>query len=482
MTFQTDRIQALIAEIDEALNSTRKSRLGWLKLGEVGQQRQLLEKLRSNLQNLQEQLATTAQRSLLIDRIASLPIEPVDLVEPLASEQNQQNTPPEILQAVVQEMSYLRHFYEQATFLNLRQQYQADLEVLQQKRQALLDEIQQLQQQRKLYAASFEAEKQLPNRESERSSLETSSQIPEPKNIVSDEEHPSVTSSQVTSPDSLTAVTNLEIPLLYAGAELPPQIAFLNEQDSEKILENQESEGQENLGVDDETAASNLTFEDESEMSPSKSPIEDTSNFSVNEIEDVVIPDTIASLTDLLEIISASDELANESLPADTQLERAEGATVTEELVPTTDASVGEVTESFIPASVDEDLLPAAERQNNSNVDLWLGKNMLDRLSEDLSSLEGINLTEVSETNDILLQNNDLAVQSSESDRESALNQEDLVVNRDLEETAMTGGTEIPCTIPEDILAEFDDLFGESAEKMTPTSIWEEDQALEKKN
>lgn len=468
MTFQTDRIQALIAEIDEVLNTTRKSRLGWLKLGEVGQQRQLLEKVRSNLQNLQEQLVTTTQRSLLIDRIASPPVQPVDLVEPLASEQNQQNTPPEILQAVVQEMSYLRQFYEQATFLNLRQQYQADLEVLQQKRQALLDEIQQLKEQRKLYASSLKAETPLLNRESQLSSMDRSSLIPEPKNIVSDRDNSPVTSNQVTSLDSQQAVTGLEIPLLYAGAELPSQMTFLREQDFGEIAENQESEGKENVPVDDG-----------SEMAPSTYLMEDRSNFLVNDAEDVVIPDTIASLTDLLEIISSSDHLADESLPAVTELELSEGATVTEEVKPTTDPSASDLAENFISASVDEDLLPATDQKINSNVDLWLGKNMLDRLSEDLSSLEGFNLTEVPESNDILPQNDDYYPKSPENQQESPLNQEDLVVN---EETAMTGDTEIPCTIPEDILAEFDDLFGESTEKITLASIWQENQPLEKKN
>ncbi|MGA9378397.1 MAG: hypothetical protein WBV73_06465, partial [Phormidium sp.] len=55
MTFQTAKIQALIAEIDAVLSKDSKSRFSWL-VGDGNADRQMLERVRQQLQRWQEQL------------------------------------------------------------------------------------------------------------------------------------------------------------------------------------------------------------------------------------------------------------------------------------------------------------------------------------------------------------------------------------------------------------------------------------------
>lgn len=137
MTFQTAQIQAIIAEIDEALSQTSGFGLGWLTSRETGQQRRVLERVRDNLQILQQQLASVAT-----DQARTEPNR-------LAAE----------MTAVGEET---RSPQEANRFPALQQHWQAELETLRQQREALLQEIQQLEQQRQNY---LPPEKQPSNQE-----------------------------------------------------------------------------------------------------------------------------------------------------------------------------------------------------------------------------------------------------------------------------------------------------------------------------
>ncbi|WP_421657312.1 hypothetical protein [Leptothermofonsia sp. ETS-13] len=147
MTSQKDQIQALIADIDGVLQKTTP-RLPWVMSGEVTQQRQTLERVRNYLVSLQRRMAIQegygqpgARQDLLAHDVYPQPGQP-----PLGTVQGAE--PSEIsaqqmLQAVVQEMGYLR--------ANLMQPLQTDLENLRQQREMLIQEIQQLEAQRQGY-------------------------------------------------------------------------------------------------------------------------------------------------------------------------------------------------------------------------------------------------------------------------------------------------------------------------------------------
>lgn len=109
MTFQTDQIQSMIAEIDEVLNQSGGFGLGWLNSRETAQQRRVLELVRSNLVALEQQLVRAAA------------FEP----KPKPSSQD----------ASGQEVSEVR----------------SEIAALRQQRQALIQEVEQLQQQRQNY-------------------------------------------------------------------------------------------------------------------------------------------------------------------------------------------------------------------------------------------------------------------------------------------------------------------------------------------
>jgi hypothetical protein len=109
MTFHTDQIQAMIAEIDDVLNQSGGFGLGWLNSREIAQHRRVLELVRSNLVSLEQQLV----------RAAAFEPKP----KPSSQEASGQELP----------------------------QVRSEIAALRQQRQALMQEIEQLQQQRQNY-------------------------------------------------------------------------------------------------------------------------------------------------------------------------------------------------------------------------------------------------------------------------------------------------------------------------------------------
>ncbi|MCL6435471.1 MAG: hypothetical protein K6T90_14920 [Leptolyngbyaceae cyanobacterium HOT.MB2.61] len=148
MTSQKDQIQALIADIDGVLQKTTP-RLPWVMSGEVTQQRQTLERVRNYLVSLQRRMAiqegygqSGVRQELLAHDIYS---QSGQLASGAASQgaELSEMSAQQMLQAVVQEMGYLR--------ANLMQPLQADIENLRQQREMLIQEIQQLEAQRQGY-------------------------------------------------------------------------------------------------------------------------------------------------------------------------------------------------------------------------------------------------------------------------------------------------------------------------------------------
>ena len=124
MTPQTVQIQELIRQIDEAL---RKSipRFPWLQSGEADQQRQVLQQTRSYLVVLQQQAREAEDRPL------------TGSAAPGEMAGHSVETAQQVLQAVLQEMNYLR--------TNMLQPLRSDIEALQQRRSTLAQEVQQLE-------------------------------------------------------------------------------------------------------------------------------------------------------------------------------------------------------------------------------------------------------------------------------------------------------------------------------------------------
>ncbi|MBI4782764.1 MAG: hypothetical protein HY785_15790 [Oscillatoriophycideae cyanobacterium NC_groundwater_1537_Pr4_S-0.65um_50_18] len=123
---QTDQIQALIQEIDEVLSKT-SPRLPWVMSTDAMRQRQVLEQARGCLAKLQ------IPADGAIDSTAGL----------LPSGQPAAESAQQVLQAVLQEMTYLR--------VNMLQPMRSDVDLLRQQREALTQEIRQLEAQRQQY-------------------------------------------------------------------------------------------------------------------------------------------------------------------------------------------------------------------------------------------------------------------------------------------------------------------------------------------
>jgi hypothetical protein len=135
---QTAQIQALINQINATL-SKPSPRLPWVMSGETARQRQLLEQTRNYLLSLQKQLAgseRSGQPRLAPGRAAT----PPTAIEQYAQELPAAESAQQVLQAVLQEMSYLRS--------NVMQPLRTDLEMLHQQREVLQQEIRQLEAQR----------------------------------------------------------------------------------------------------------------------------------------------------------------------------------------------------------------------------------------------------------------------------------------------------------------------------------------------
>lgn len=135
MTAQRDQLQALIAEIDSLLEKA-SPKLPWVMSNEAAQQRQMLEKTRAFLQSLQQQAPVPGGWGP-VDPATGEVIPGVDVGAGGAADMASAS---QVLQALLQEMQYLRS----QTLQPLR----AEIEGLQQQRTALLQEVRQLEVER----------------------------------------------------------------------------------------------------------------------------------------------------------------------------------------------------------------------------------------------------------------------------------------------------------------------------------------------
>ncbi len=124
---QRQQLEALIAEIDATLGEA-SPKLPWVMSSATQQQRQLLAKARACLAQMQAE-PQTLERSAVVDLAAS-----GDTTSQAASQ---------VLNALLQEMQYLR-----GQTLQILTPLQNEVSALRQQRETLLREVQQLQQQR----------------------------------------------------------------------------------------------------------------------------------------------------------------------------------------------------------------------------------------------------------------------------------------------------------------------------------------------
>jgi hypothetical protein len=130
VTPQTAQIQELVRQIDDALRKSAP-RFPWLQSSEAAQQRQVLQQTRSYLLVLQQQAREAEDRPLTGSAAKSEGVQSAETAQ-------------QVLQAVLQEMNYLRS--------NMLQPLRADIDALQQRRSALVQEVQQLEAQRQQQA------------------------------------------------------------------------------------------------------------------------------------------------------------------------------------------------------------------------------------------------------------------------------------------------------------------------------------------
>lgn len=350
MTFQTTKIQALIAEIDAVLSKDSKSRFGWL-VGDGNTDRQMLERVRQQLQKWQEQLT---------------------IVQATGGETQ------------VAEITSYQILFEQTDAEServlLAESLQTDIASLQQQRQALLNEIQQLQLKRKAL-------------------IDPQLLLVEQQEIVREFSQALINRLQETVNQQL-AETLEEI----------PAVEVLEEEVATSLEQKTESPKLEFIGLEKTAINSQLELITTS-MKPLpyagvELPIEITeklenADFSTSHLKQ---NDTISALTDLIE-----------------------NAGVTS-------------------ASPEEDLLTNELADPKPKVDLWLGNNIVEQLNEDLSDLEIVEQLDVPPPAEIIEPINQVT-NSIDLDLAAAVEQEQEKIN---------------AAIPEHILAEFEDLFGDS--------------------
>ncbi len=138
MTAQREKLESVLAEID-AILSESGPRLPWVMSNDVQQQRQMLAKARDLLVELQQVQAHTAQPPgpSMETELASAPSGGTDSVAPTAMAASQ------VLKALLQEMQYLR-----GQTMQILDPLRNEVSTLQQQRELLMQEVQQLQQQR----------------------------------------------------------------------------------------------------------------------------------------------------------------------------------------------------------------------------------------------------------------------------------------------------------------------------------------------
>jgi hypothetical protein len=154
VTSQKVQIQSLIQEIDEVLSKTTP-RLPWVMSSDAMQQRQVLEETRQYLASLQQQMGTAENGTMPGASIAV--VAPGDVASGLGANplvaNPMEESAQQVLQAVVQEMNYLRS--------NMLQPMRSDVDLLRQQRDALIQEIRQLEAQRQQYALPGQQNQQL---------------------------------------------------------------------------------------------------------------------------------------------------------------------------------------------------------------------------------------------------------------------------------------------------------------------------------
>lgn len=155
MTSSKDQIQALISEIDGVLQKTTP-RLPWVGSGDATQQRRMLERVRNYLVALQKRTAaeeagqSSSPDLLAYDIYYQQPQGQPQMAPPQGN--SQEMTAQQMLQTIMQEMSYLRS--------NMMQPLKAELETLRQQREGLIQEIRHLEGQRRSYPAQTPANQQ----------------------------------------------------------------------------------------------------------------------------------------------------------------------------------------------------------------------------------------------------------------------------------------------------------------------------------
>ncbi|MFB2897210.1 hypothetical protein ACE1CI_30210 [Aerosakkonemataceae cyanobacterium BLCC-F50] len=404
MTFQTAKIQALIAEIDAVLSKDSKFRFSWL-VGDGNADRQMLQRVRQQLQKWQEQL-TIVQATGAETQVAEIASYQIWVEQTDASD----------------ERSLLSESLE------------TEIALLQQQKQELLNEIRQLQQQRQALIEPevlveqqqfiTEFSQELINRLQETVNQQLAETLEKIQAVQLLNQEVETTWQQETESPKLqfieleTTAINPELeligasvkPLPYAGVELTKEISTAS---VEALPDN---------GVE-------LTTEISENL--------ENADFIISQLKQ---NDTISALTDLIE-------------------------------------DAAETT-----ASPEEDLLTTDLAVTKPKVDLWLGNNIVEQLNEDLSELEAVEqlevlppegiietITSATESNDLDL-NEDLYELGGVEQLE-VLPLEDIIetisdatdsIDFDLAAAVEQEQEKINAAIPEDILAEFEDLFGDS--------------------
>lgn len=151
MTAQKDQIQTFIAEIDNVLGKA-SPRLPWVNSADAVEQRQLLERIRRYLL-AQQQTSETLPPERVPSPPLAAPSPQVERSLPSQGGSIQEQTAQQILQAVMQEMGSLR--------ASLTQPLQADVEALRQQREALVQELRQLEAQRQSYTLQASQQQQV---------------------------------------------------------------------------------------------------------------------------------------------------------------------------------------------------------------------------------------------------------------------------------------------------------------------------------
>lgn len=356
MSFQTAKIQSLIAEIDAVLSKDSKSRFSWL-VGDGSSDRQMLQRVRQQLEKWQEQLT---------------------IVQATGAETQ------------VAEIASYQVLFEQSDVEGdraiLSESLQTEIVLLQQQRQVLLNEIERLQQQRQ--------------------SLINPEILVEQQQIITEFSQELINRLQSTVNQQLAETLEKIQPVQLPDEE--PETISQPELESAKL---------EFIGLESAATNPQLEFITASveplpyagvEWIPETREEPENVDFITSQLKQ---NDTISALTDLIEGLTISTKLP------------------------------------------EEDLLTTELAITKPKVDLWLGDNIVEHLNEDLFDLE---IDEQPE------------VQPSESVRETinaatdSIDLDDVTDSIDLDLAAAVEQEKISAAIPEHILAEFEDLFGDA--------------------